>query len=82
VTKGNGITSMGLKIGAWSAAVIGVATIMGWLYSFLIMRPVLASVAEERQARVFSDSLLVGRIERIASSQITVAEILGRISKP
>jgi hypothetical protein len=76
VGEGNGMTALGLKIGAWSAAIIGAATILSWLYAFLVMQPVLAAVTEERLARTAADSTLFGRIQALAVSQSVVAAIL------
>ena len=78
---GNGVTSLGVKIGAWSAAIIGAATILGWLYSYLITQPVLAAVREERVARISSDSTLVARIEALSANQSMIAAVLSLASR-
>ena len=72
----NGLTALGIKIGAWSAAVIGGATILGWLYAYLITQPVLAAVTEERLARSYADSMLVSRMEALAANQAMMAALL------
>jgi uncharacterized membrane protein len=81
VKAGNGVTGLGIKVGAWSAAIIGAATILGWLYSYLITQPVMAAVREERVARISSDSTLVARIEALSANQAMIAAMLSLSSQ-
>ena len=74
----NGLMFM-RKVGTVATALVASGAIISWISGFawtLATRPIVESIAEERTARVHSDSLLTERLSTISHDRIELLDIM------